>query len=149
MQGYQIGDFCVEYDKPVTADWYQQFEGWTCDCEDCQNFIALAKDKQLPPAVLDLLTVFGAQPEKPTYVCELSPTEHGHLYQFNYRVAGRLRNNPHPNDSVRFDWGSVCCGHEDYPCGAPDFPKPHFDLMFFVDLPWILDKSSAPLSFCV
>ena len=49
MQGYQIGDFCVEYDKPVTADWYQQFEGWTCDCEDCQNFIALAKDKQLPP----------------------------------------------------------------------------------------------------
>ena len=138
VQSYNIGDFLVEFDKTVTADWYENSEGWDCECGDCQKFLALAKRKQLPFAVIELLSIFGALPEKPTYVCELSPTEHRHLYQFNYRVAGNTLNDPHPHDSIRFDWGSVYCGHENYPCGAPNFPEPHFDLMFFVDLPWTL-----------
>ena len=83
MQSYNIGDFLVEFDKTVTADWYENSEGWDCECGDCQRFLALAKRKQLPFAVIELLSIFGALPEKPTYVCELSPTEHGHLYQFN------------------------------------------------------------------
>ena len=41
----------------------------------------------------------------------------------------------HPHESIGFDWGSVYCGHEDDPCGAPDFPEPNFDIMFFVDMP--------------
>ena len=72
---------------------------------------------------------------KPTYVCELYPTERGHLYQFNYRVVGCMLNAHHPHESIGFDWGSVYCGHEDDPCGAPDFPEPNFDIMFFVDIP--------------
>ena len=72
---------------------------------------------------------------KPTNVCELYPTERGHLYQFNYRVVGCMLNDPHPHESIGFDWGSVYCGHEDDPCGAPDFPEPNFDIMFFVDIP--------------
>ena len=138
MQSYNIGDFLVEFDKTFTEDWYENSEGWDCECGDCQKFLALAKRKQLPFAVIELLSIFGALPEKPTYVCELSPTEHGHLYQFNYRVAGNMLNDPYPHDSIRFDWGSVYCGHENDPCGAPNFPEPHFDLMFFVDLPWTL-----------
>ncbi len=140
MQSYTIGDFLVEFDRTVTADWYKKSEGWDCKCGDCQNFLALAKQRQLPSAVIELLPIFGVLSEKPTYVCELCPTEHGHLYQFNYRVAGHMLNDPHPQDSIRFDWGSVYCGYEDDPCGAPDFPEPYFDLMFFADLPWILDK---------
>lgn len=135
MQGYHIGDVSVEFDKTAIADWYEKSEGWDCTCDDCQNFLALAKQKKLPSAVLELLAVFGVLPEKPTYVCELYPTEHGHLYQFNYRVAGFILNDPHPHDSIDFDWGSVSCGHDDYPYGAPGFPDPHFDLIFFVDLP--------------
>ena len=44
------------------------------------------------------------------------------------------------NDSIRFDWGSVYCGHEDDPCTAPDFPKPNFDIMFFMDIPFVTSK---------
>ncbi len=135
MQSYSIKDYLIEFDRTATAAWYETYEGWNCDCGECQNFLALVKQKQLPSAVMDLLQIFGVQSEKPTYVCELSPTEQGHLYQFNYRMAGCMLNDPHPHASVRFDWGSVYCGQEDDPCGAPDFPEPYFDLMFFVDLP--------------
>ena len=30
MQSYNIGDFLVEFDKTVTADWYENSEGWDC-----------------------------------------------------------------------------------------------------------------------
>ena len=100
-----------------------------------KDFLAWIRQKQLPSAATELLQIFGALPEKPTYVCELSPTERGHLYQFNYRVVGCMLNAHHPHESIGFDWGSVYCGHEDDPCGAPDFPEPNFDIMFFVDIP--------------
>lgn len=32
-----------------------------------------------------------------------------------------MLNAHHPHESIGFDWGSVYCGHEDDPCGAPDF----------------------------
>ncbi|MGI6030045.1 MAG: hypothetical protein ACOX7F_00910 [Eubacteriales bacterium] len=140
MQPYTIGDYAVEFDKAATAAWYEQSPGWHCECGDCRNFLALVGQKQLPPMVTEWLSVFGAIPEKPTYVCELYETQQGHLYQFHYRIAGHMLNDPHPNDSVRFDWGSVYCGHDCYPYGAPNFPEPHFDLMFFMDLPWILNQ---------
>ena len=109
MQNYNIKDYSVEFDRTATVDWYEKYEGWSCDCGDCQSFLAWVRQKQLPSAVTELLQIFGALPEKPTYVCELYP--------------------------IGFDWGSVYCGHEDYPCGAPDFPEPNFDIMFFVDIP--------------
>ena len=34
MQSYNIGDFLVEFDKTVTADWYENSEGWDCECGD-------------------------------------------------------------------------------------------------------------------
>ena len=46
-----------------------------------------------------------------------------------------MLNAHHPHESIGFDWGSVYCGHADAPCGAPDFPEPNFDIMFFVDIP--------------
>ena len=130
MQSYNIKDYSVEFDRTATVDWYEKYEGWGGDCGDCQSFLAWVRQKQLPPAVIELLQIFGALPEKPTYVCELSPTARGHLYQFNYRVVGCMLNDPHPHESIGFDWGSVYCGHEDDPCAAPDFPEPNFDLMF-------------------
>ena len=38
------------------------------------------------------------------------------------------------------DWGESYCCHEPYPYGAPGFPEPHFDLEFWVTLPWVLDE---------
>ena len=143
MQSYNIKDYSVEFDRTATVDWYEKYEGWGCDCGDCQNFLAWVRQKQLPPAVIELLQIFGALPEKPTYVCELSPTAQGHLYQFNYRVVGCMLNAHHPHESIGFDWGSVYCGHEDDPCAAPDFPEPNFDLMFFMDIPFNTSKKNT------
>lgn len=46
----------------------------------------------------------------------------------------------------KFEWGEVRCCHEIYPYGAPDFPTPHFDLEFWVQLPWILKYSYADIA---
>lgn len=70
MQSYNIKDYSVEFDRTATVDWYEKYEGWGCDCGDCQSFLAWVRQKQLPPAVIELLQIFGALPEKPTYVCE-------------------------------------------------------------------------------
>lgn len=142
MEIYNIWDYSVEVDKTATKDWYEKSEGWGCECGHCRNFLELVKQKQLPSAVTDLLSILGISADKPTYVCELYQTKKGHLYQFNYRVAGRILNDHiDSNESVKFDWGSVLCGHDPYPYGAPNFPEPHFDLMFFVELEWILNES--------
>lgn len=45
----------------------------------------------------------------------------------------------------RQEWGEARCCHEIYPYGAPDFPTPHFDLEFWVHLPWILKYSYADI----
>ena len=140
MKSYDLWDYSIEIDKSATSDWYEKSEGWGCECGDCRNFLELIKQKRLPSEVAELLALFGILMEKPTYVCEMCPTKLGHLYQFNYRVKGCIRNDPHPNDSVQLHWGSCSCGHDPYPYGAPDFPEPHFDLIFFVDLPWILQE---------
>ena len=60
-----------------------------------------------------------------------------------YRVVGCMLNDPHPHESIGFDWGSVYCGHEDDPCAAPDFPEPNFDLMFFMDIPFNTSKKNT------
>lgn len=39
-------------------------------------------------------------------------------------------------------WGCVRCCHEVYPYGAPNFPKPHFDLEFWITLPWVLSDEN-------
>ena len=123
----------VEIDMEKTLQWYAQAEQWDCQCGDCINFVELAKEKRLPDTVLETLSAFGIPPEKATYVCNLAQVDGGHLYQFSYRVAGRiLKDNP---ASVIPE--ARCC-REPYPYGAPDFPEPHFDLEFYAPLPWSL-----------
>ncbi len=140
MQSLNIWDYSVEFDKSVTANWYEGSEGWGCECDCCQNFLSFVKQKQLPEEITKLLSDFGVLPEKPTYVCNVYRTENLYLCQFNYRVAGRMLNDPHPDDSIQLDWGSFLCGHEIYPYGSPNFPSPSFDLMFFVNLPWVPNR---------
>lgn len=89
MKEYKLFGYLVEIDKEATKDWYYTFKGWRCDCGHCQNFLLLAKKKELPNAVLDTLIAFGVLPEKPTYVCEIASEEGQILYQFSYRMAER------------------------------------------------------------
>jgi hypothetical protein len=42
-------------------------------------------------------------------------------------------------------WQDLCC-HETYPYGAPDFLEPHFDIEFFLWLPWVINEPEAALS---
>lgn len=121
----------------LTKEWYRKSEEWGCDCGYCRNFLALAKERQLPIPVMELLEKFTVVPEKATYVCELYRNEQGHLYELSYRVAGRIIGEER---EVEYPWGTGSCGHNPYPYGAPGFPSPHFDLEFFVTLPWILDE---------
>ena len=73
MKQWQIWDYPVEVDWTATKEWYEQSEGWSCECGDCQNFLALAKNGLLPSAVTEIVLSLGILPEKPTYVCELPP----------------------------------------------------------------------------
>ena len=131
---YNLFNFQVEIDEASTRDWYAEAEGWDCDCGHCRNFLTLARRRELPTTVLEALDKLGIPPEKATYVCEMCPKEDGLLYQFSYRIAGNILRGEADADII-----GRCC-HEGYPYGAPGFPKPHFDLEFWLTLPWVLDE---------
>lgn len=126
----------VEFDETLTLNWYANAGEWDCDCVYCRNFVSLAKKRQLPQQVLDILARLGIAPEKATYVCHLEENEDGQLYQFSYRLAGTII-----SQSQTEQIGS--CGHEPYPFGAPGFPEPHFDLDFCLTLPWMLNEPTT------
>lgn len=131
--------FQVEIDTAATRDWYRKAEGWDCTCGHCRNFLTLAREQALPSPVLNIMDQLGIPPEKATYVCQIYPVENGDCYEFSYRIAGKILSGDE-NSTISQDWGDVCCFHEAYPYGAPDFPEPHFDLGFWVSLPWVLDE---------
>ena len=120
----------VEIDNEQTAQWYTQAEDWGCDCGDCLHFLEIARRGLLPSSIKKLLEELQIPPTKATYVCLLDGKQ---LYQFSYRIAGNIL-------SVESEWeeNGRCC-HEWYPYGAPDFPAPHFDAEFYVELPIITD----------
>ena len=134
MKKNDLFGFQVEIDEAATKKWYDKAEEWGCDCGDCRYFVALAEKRELPLVVLEVLDQFGITPEKATYVCEMITEDYWILYQFSYRMAGKILKE---RDGKAPDPGKVevlCC-HEPYPYGAPGFPEPHFDLEFWVRLP--------------
>ena len=138
MEKLNIAGYSVEIDGGITQKYYEKSSEWGCECLHCRNFLALARERKLPQEILDILDSLAIPPEKATYVCEVMPKEEGHLYQFSYRVAGSVIE----ENSVGtvYEWGEIRCTHEIYPYGAPDFPKPHFDLEFWLTLPMILEE---------
>lgn len=133
-------NFEVGINESATAEWHLTSEPWSCDCGDCRNFLELCKRNELPEAVHAILSELNIAPDKATYVCKIIPKDGGHLYQFSYRIAGRILNEDTAKSTVA-DWGEVRCCHEPYPYGAPGFPTPHFDLEFWVTLPWVLEEN--------
>ena len=140
MKPYVFWGYHTQLDEIATQNWYASHSEWGCQCGHCQNFLALAKKRELPSPMLDLLDTLGIPPQKATYVCQNYADEQGHHYQISYRICGRILNKPE-TEVFSFDWGEGLCFHESYPYGAPDFPEPHFDLGFFITLPWVLEES--------
>lgn len=124
----------MEIDAASTRRWYAAAEEWGCDCGDCRNFLALARRRRLPAFVLEPLNRLGIPPEKATYVCLLYSDEEGHHYQVSYRIAGKILSDETGTEE------NGKCWHEPYPYGAPGFPEPHFDMEFWITLPWVLDE---------
>ncbi|MDD3242634.1 MAG: hypothetical protein PHD32_02785 [Eubacteriales bacterium] len=142
MARYCFWGFQVEIEERITKEWYARAEMWDCDCGDCRNFLEIAKEGRLPVPVMETLSDLGIPPEKATYVCNLYSDGEGFHYQFSYRIAGHILNEGRIG-TVSQAWGAMDCGHEVYPYGAPDFPLPHFDLEFYVVLPWVLEEPSG------
>jgi len=134
MKEYNLFGFQVEIDEAATKEWYDSASEWGCECGDCRYFVALAKKRELPVIIFDILEQFGIVPEKATYVCKVYEEENKALYQFSYRMVGSVLKE-RIEDTKAFEWGEVYCCHEPYPYGAPGFPTPHFDLEFWVRLP--------------
>lgn len=137
MEKIILCNYQVKIDRDATANWYNEFDGWECECGHCRNFLKLAKTKQLPSCIAQVLGELDISPEKATYVGELYTDDRGILYQFSYRIAGMILEAPEVENVEK----GHCC-HEPYPYGAPNFPEPHFDLEFFARLPWVLEDIS-------
>jgi len=138
MKKHNFGNYQAELDTDATATWYAQSKGWGCECSHCRNFLELANKKELPKHIIETLDELGISPEKATYVGELFTDDTGIHYQFSYRLAGIIKDAPITDDDKNWNEGRCC--HEPYPYGAPDFPKPHFDLEFYATLPWVLEE---------
>lgn len=139
MTQYRFGNFQAELDMDATAKWYAQSNVWGCECGHCRNFLALAHARALPKHIIETLDELGIASEKATYVGELFTDDAGIHYQFSYRMAGTFTEDPDAGERCT----EVRCCHEPYPYGAPDFPKPHFDLEFYAALPWALEEPKS------
>ena len=76
MKEFDLFGFKVEIDEVATKEWYDKANEWGCECGDCRHFVALAKRRKLPPAVIEILEQFGIAPQKATYVCRMDMEEH-------------------------------------------------------------------------
>ena len=137
MKYYSMLDCEIEVDEAATKQWYTNAENWGCECGYCNNFLEIARRRELPDEVHHYLSIFGILPEKATYVCCLTENNNKLLYQFSYRIAGNILKD---NTSSITEDARFC--HETYPYGASDFPEPHFDLEFYVELPWVIDDTA-------
>ncbi len=137
MEKYKLWNFQTELDREGTKKWYDTASPWGCDCGDCRNFLEAVKRGLLPTELRNTLGALGIPPEKATYVCEMYEKGDKHCYQFSYRIRGNILEEAEKETQA---WGDIICHHEIYPYGAPDFPAPHFDLEFWVDLPWVLEE---------
>lgn len=136
MKKLTLFGYSVEVDLEATQNWYAQANVWGCSCGHCQNFLAHAGRDTLPDTVLTVLKELNIPQEKATYLSELYTDEVGIHYQFSYRIAGNIL-----EESSQKVTALGRCYHEPYPYGAPNFPEPHFDLEFWVTLPWILEEA--------
>lgn len=134
MKEKRLANALVEIDEESTKHWYSNAKEWDCDCLYCLNFLELAKKRQLPTLVLEVLDDLGISPEKATYVCQIYFDGKEHNYMFSYRIAGNILSSEETD-------GNFECYYETYPYGAPGFPKPHFDLGFSVSLPLVLEDT--------
>lgn len=137
MQEMKLLGYEVEADLPLTRRWYARSEVWGCQCGHCRNFLEAVRKKRLPRDVTGLLDALEIPAEKATYVGQLYTDPEGVHYQFSYRIAGNIVKAPDENT----EWGRCC--REPYPYGAPDFPEPHFDLEFWITLPWLLEEDGG------
>jgi len=137
MENHRFGRYQAELNPETTRNWYAKYDGWGCSCGHCRNFLKLAREKELPKYITEILEVLGISPEKATYVGELFTDHAGIHYQFSYRIAGVFQEGPDQTGNLK----EVRCCHEPYPYGAPDFPVPHFDLEFYATLPWVLNDA--------
>ena len=136
MKKLTLFDYSVEVDLESTYNWYTQTNAWGCSCGHCRNFLEHAERNTFPGTVSAALKELNIPPEKATYVSELYTDEDGVHYQFSYRLSGTIL----AALSQKVTGLGRCC-HEPYPYGAPNFPEPHFDLEFWVTLPWILEET--------
>ena len=136
MKKTELFGYTVEIDLEATQKWYSQADAWGCSCGHCCIFLEHAKRNTLPETVSEALKELDIPAEKATYVSELYTDEDGVHYQSSYRLSGTIL--AAPSQEVT---GLGRCCHEPYPYGAPNFPEPHFDLEFWVTLPWILEEA--------
>lgn len=122
-----IGSAWVEVDTNATKEWYERTTEWSCTYEGCRRFVELAKSNRLPYSALSVLRRLSVPPEKATYVCRLADD----FNDFSYRIVGKIvEDNPEQSESQN---ECICMTEYPYPCN--DFPSPHFDIGFFMNLP--------------
>ena len=61
MGVYTWGEYKVEIDEEATRGWYEKAGEWDCTCGHCRNFVLLARERQLPGEILDLLDKLGTR----------------------------------------------------------------------------------------
>ena len=150
MTNFSWYGYEAQVDLETTRSYYAHAPDWDCICGHCRNFVALARERQLPEELLAILDSLSIPPEKATYVCELYHDrdwrEKGLLYQLQWRVAGEILSQP-PEEcgngygpQVKRPWGGVMLCHTDDNYAAPDFPEPWFAIDCTLYFPWVLDE---------
>ena len=81
MKVFDLVGFQVEIDEVAIKEWYDKADEWNCECEDCRYFVALAKEKELPCAVLDILCMIRQYRTFLMRVCMKEHLSYERLYE--------------------------------------------------------------------
>ena len=49
----------IEVDEAATKQWYANAENWGCECGHCNNYLEIARRRELPDKVHHYLSIFG------------------------------------------------------------------------------------------
>ncbi|SHG82642.1 hypothetical protein [Ornithinibacillus halophilus] len=143
MKQIKMGSWTVEVDVEKTIAFYETYYLITedCNCDYCVNYVRACDS--FPREVMELFSMFGIDPRKEGEVFELSETEDGlHIYNGFYHFVGRIIESPDDDqlENFRPDTSIEISFDEQIDLLPESFPSPVVQLIFQLNIPWLLDS---------
>lgn len=144
MKQIKLMKWLLEVDVDKTRGFYNK-DIELCDCLSCENYMEASK--QIVSPVLDVFSMLGITPSKPSHLSEYGEMEDGlRLYIGSYHIVGKLVEGEYCTGS---EWDETNTAKiQNFTFGFEkelmfvydEFPRPVLQLEFEALIPWVLNE---------